>query len=216
LAEVVRHPLSLAAAYVLNAQVNAFLGWFDEARRGAERAYAISQQQALPIFLGWSNVILGCVAADLERQRLNDALGMFAVSGTRFTASFCVSQVAERFLLAGDTEHAKQLIDLPMRLVGSDDSEPAMAPFVWRVLGLIAAAESNAARAQVVFEEAWRMAQATGSRYWALRIAHAAIDHGNARSLWTDRLRAAVPEFGAYEDVPHVSTARLALDASRS
>jgi hypothetical protein len=152
LAEVVRHPLSLAAAYVLNAQVNAFLGWFDEARRGAERAYAISQQQALPIFLGWSNVILGRVAADLERQRLDDALGMFAVSGTRFTVSFCASQVAERFLLAGDTERAKQLIDLPMRPVGSDDSEPAMAPFAWRVLGLIAAAEGNAARAQVVFE----------------------------------------------------------------
>ena len=211
LARRVRHPLSLAAAYVFAAQVHLFLRDREKARAWAEWALAVANDQALPFFAGWAEIVLGVASLPPNRERIDRGAAMYPATGTRFSASGTLTTAAESALSTGDVARARRLLEGPLQTARSEDREAYLAAETLRVHALTAAAEGKLSTAESAINEAWQTAQAAGACFWALRVATSAMERGLTGAPWPDRLRSSLNGIGEDPGLADLASARAAL-----
>jgi tetratricopeptide (TPR) repeat protein len=218
LAERVRHPLSAAAALMFAAFAHVWLRHMTRAEQYADRLIATSTEQALPFFAGMGNLVKG--AAEMARgaegmKRIEEGMGMYAMTGTRFAQTVAWDYAARASLQLGRPEVAGEFLREVMPHALSDQGEAYIAPELLRTEALVHGAFGDADGVEASLRRALVRAEGMGAAFWRLR---AACD---LACLWRDQGKGAeardllAPIYGRFTegfDVPDLKDAKELLD----
>ena len=174
LAERVRHPLSAAAALMFAAFAHVWLRHMTRAEQYADRLIATSTEQALPFFAGMGNLVKG--AAEMARgaegmKRIEEGMGMYAMTGTRFAQTVAWDYAARASLQLGRPEVAGEFLREVMPHALSDQGEAYIAPELLRTEALVHGALGDANGAEASLRQALVRAEGMGAAFWRLRAA---------------------------------------------
>lgn len=205
LADRVGHPMSHAAALVFSSWAWNMMGDHDRGALYAERARDMGTQQLLPMFEFWGDLMHAVATGTVDPAI--QKLGFYDHVGMAFTIVIIVPMLAEAALAGSGVDLASDVNRRALDLLATGEDEPCMSAEAFRVAARIDAAQGNFAARDAWLERAWSAAEATGSHFFSLRCASAALEFDGADALWQSRLKSALKRVSP--QLPNVWRERL-------
>lgn len=189
-AQITEHPFSVAAADCYAAVTFQMMRDSSRARSYAERAIELSEKRGFKFWWAYGTVQRGWALAWEGRltegiARIREGIAQQRAGGAAIKVPFWMGLLAEALLSKGEVEEALAVSKEALELMAMTGDRFAEAELL-RIKGeALLREESDAARAESVFEASLKVARAQKARGWELRTALSLARHwskqGNAK-----------------------------------
>jgi class 3 adenylate cyclase/tetratricopeptide (TPR) repeat protein len=181
LARSLQHRFSLGEAYGFAASIALFRGEVAEGLAWADQAVELCEEAGFTVWLAHARVVRGrlrVLAGDHAGGggEMEAGYRLWTATGAAITRPFYLSLIAATHLEAGRAAEAAPRVDEARALVERTGERYHLAELL-RLAGLVALAEGDAPKGQVLLRQAMALAAAQGKQAFVLRAATALGEH---------------------------------------